>query len=439
MVFYPWYACSLRYHTLAMHTSNKKPRPCYVRLSKQYTLAMHFHPGITSFAMHIHLGNKPPCLATSVHLKTPLSLTLPFPFKDIQGFQDNRKGKNNREKPRSLHPCSRSIPFPATNFRPSSIPFSALIQRPRPPRHVPEREQRPQLHHRVNVPEEDASRQEDEVARVPPEMRGRFYGFGKQDPSEEADGAVFFHHVRRGGRGGAGAAKRVHQQRIPDQSEVEQRGEMDGVDAVGLAAPVARGKEGARVAAVGGAGPAEALGEEFRVGAQCRFDGGRVRVLDPEIPVVRDHPAGYKVVVVGVEGADDAAAAAAALVGKKGGGEEVFGHKGGLEGGREQDGGTVRGGPARDDEDAAVDGVAGGDFKVVPFEVEAAEQVPEGGGGEEARGGGGGAADSLPRAHAADGGVGEGGEEVREKVGRPKDVVVTQDGDFGGYLEDVNG
>ena len=151
---------------------------------------------------------------------------------------------------------------------------------------------------------------------------------------------------------------------------------------------------------------------------------------------MRDHPAGDEVVVVGVEGADDAAAGGGG--GEKGGGEEVFGHKGGLEGGREQDGGTVRGGPARDDEDAAVEGVAGGDFKVVPFEVEAAEQIPEGDGGEEACGVGG-AADSLPRAPAADGGVGEGGEEVGEEVGRPKDVVVAQDGDFGGYLEDING
>ena len=59
-VLYPRYACSSWYHTLAMHTSIKKPRPRYVRLSKQYTLAMHFHPGITSFAMHIHNCGKNP-------------------------------------------------------------------------------------------------------------------------------------------------------------------------------------------------------------------------------------------------------------------------------------------------------------------------------------------------------------------------------------------
>ena len=33
----------------------------------------------------------------------------------------------------------------------------------------------------------------------------------------------------------------------------------------------------------------------------------------------------------------------------------------------------MRGGAAGDDEDATVDGVGGGDFEVVPFEVEAAE------------------------------------------------------------------
>ena len=141
------------------------------------------------------------------------------------------------------------------------------------------------------------------------------------------------------------------------------------------------------------------------------------------------HPAGYEVVVVGVEGADDAAAA------RKGEGEDVLGYKSGSEIGREQDRGAVRRGPARDDEDAAVEGVGRGDFEVVPFQVEAAEEVPEGGGGQARVG----AADALSRAYAADGGVGEGGEEVWEEFGRPEDVVVAQDCDFGGYLETLMG
>ena len=80
----------------------------------------------------------------------------------------------------------------------------------------------------------------------------------------------------------------------------------------------------------------------------------------------------------------------------------------------------MRRGPARDYEDAAVNSVGGGDFEVVTFEIEAAEQVPEGGGGETWRR----AADALSRADGADGAVGEGGEEVREEGGWPEDVVV---------------
>ena len=99
--------------------------------------------------------------------------------------------------------------------------------------------------------------------------------------------------------------------------------------------------------------------------------------MTSELPVVGYHPADDEVVVVGVQGADDAVACASWR--GKGGGDEGFGYESGLEKGREQDRGTVRGGPTGDYEDAATEGVGGGEFEVVPFEVEAADDVPEGG------------------------------------------------------------
>lgn len=81
---------------------------------------------------------------------------------------------------------------------------------------------------------------------------------------------------------------------------------MDGVDGPGLGLPGPRGEQAARVAAPGGAGPAQALGEEFGVFAQSRFNACFVRVLDFDLPIVLDHPSGYKVVVVRVEGANPA-------------------------------------------------------------------------------------------------------------------------------------
>ena len=82
---------------------------------------------------------------------------------------------------------------------------------------------------------------------------------------------------------------------------------------------------------------------------------------------MRDHVAGYEVVVVGVEGADDAASLGG--IGKEEGGnrEEVLGYKSRLERWRLQDRRAVGGGSAGDDEDAAVEGVGGGYFEVVPF------------------------------------------------------------------------
>ena len=75
----------------------------------------------------------------------------------------------------------------------------------------------------------------------------------------------------------------------------------------------------------------------------------------------------YYVVVVGVEGADDAASLGG--IGKEEGGnrEEVLGYKSRLEIGRQQDRRAVGGGSAGYDEDAAVEGVGGGYFEVVPF------------------------------------------------------------------------
>ena len=94
----------------------------------------------------------------------------------------------------------------------------------------------------------------------------------------------------------------------------------------------------------------------------------------------------------------------------------------------------MRRGAPRDDEDAPVDRVGGCDFEIVPFEVEAAEEVAEV--REERSWRGVVTADSLLGADAADlGVVVKGGEDVGKEVFGPEDVVVAEDGDFGGYLE----
>ena len=81
------------------------------------------------------------------------------------------------------------------------------------------------------------------------------------------------------------------------------------------------------------------------------------------------HPARDKIIVVCIERAEEAEAGVFV---------EEARHKGFVL----QDGGAVGRGAAGDDEDAAVDGVGGCDFKVVTLKVEAADDVPKGREGE---------------------------------------------------------
>ena len=74
--------------------------------------------------------------------------------------------------------------------------------------------------------------------------------------------------------------------------------------------------------------------------------------MDLDAPAMVDDPAGDEIVVVGVEGADEAK-------------EGVFVFKIGDEGWGLEDAGTVGGGAAGEGEDAAVDGVGGCGFEGV--------------------------------------------------------------------------
>ena len=81
------------------------------------------------------------------------------------------------------------------------------------------------------------------------------------------------------------------------------------------------------------------------------------------------HPTRDEIIVVCVERAKEAEAG-------------VFVEEAGCKAFVLQDSGAVGRGAAGDDEDAAVDGVAGCDFKIVTLEVEAADDVPKGCEGE---------------------------------------------------------
>ena len=258
-------------------------------------------------------------------------------------------------------------------------------------------------------------RQPPQIRRIPPQMRKRLDQLSQQDPPRQRPQDLIgpSRKPRR-------PRQRIHHRGVVEEGEVDETREEDGVHAPRPAPPHdqagRRAEQAGGVAAPGGARPAQRLAEEARVGAERGLDEAVGGVLDLDAPPPPDLPAGDEVVVVGVEGAEEAE-------------EEALAREGGEKVRVLQNARAVRGGAARDDEDAAVERVGGADLEVVPLQVQGADQVPKAGGAEEA---GGVAADALVRADDADAGVLEGREDAREEVERgPEDVVVYQDGDGG--------
>ena len=270
----------------------------------------------------------------------------------------------------------------------------------------PESEAGVELYQTVEVSEEEVTGEHEEVLGLAKEIRGELDHLCAEDPdcekgegSDTAEGAL----VESVGEGG-----------VVEEREIDERGEVDGIDAPGLAVPNgAISKETAGIAAPGGAHPAETLREERRVGTKGGLNQGVGTVLDLDFVPVRDVPAGYIVVVIGVEGAE--------LVEK----EALVGESG-EEGKALDDFGAVGGGSSGDDKDPPIYRIRRADLKIMALQIDGPEHVPEGAEIEA----GVRATNALVGADDADSGVLERGEDRREKsCGRPENVVIQKDGD----------
>ena len=210
------------------------------------------------------------------------------------------------------------------------------------------------------VAEEEAARQVGPVAGVPPEMRPGLDELGAEDPRREGERPRRRAEEEVVGHGPAGQ----EQGGVVDEGEVGEGGEVDGVEAPGLGAPEGAGQQAPGVAAPGRARPAHALAVEFGPLPQRGLDARGLGGLDPDPPAAVDHPPRDEVVVVGVERAHPAEEGV--LV------EEAVDKGPGLE-----DPGAVGRSAPRDHKDSAVNVVRGGDFEVVPLQVEAPQDIPE--------------------------------------------------------------
>lgn len=169
----------------------------------------------------------------------------------------------------------------------------------------------------------------------------------------------------------------------------------------------------AHVASESGTSPSKALLQKFRILADVAEDHGLVGHLELDFPALSDEGAGQVVIVIGVEGTEETE-------------EEVLVQVSGQEVWVLEDLSAVETGAARDDGDAAVEGVGGRVLEVVALEVQGAQDVEEALPHASARV----ADDALLRAHATDAGVLEGSYGVAEEGRRgPDDVVVAENRD----------
>lgn len=168
------------------------------------------------------------------------------------------------------------------------------------------------------------------------------------------------------------------------------------------------------VAAPIAASPAGALVQELGAVLESGLKLTLALVLDPGLPLVADEPAGDEVVVVSVQDVLAPLLSLEAL-------EEVVAG---------EDLGTVGAGSARHAGSAAIDIVGGGDLEVATLNVSSAEPVVDASGPVTLPD----ALNSLAGADTTDLGVLEGSENPGHQSRRPGDIVVSHDGDLGGYL-----
>jgi hypothetical protein len=136
---------------------------------------------------------------------------------------------------------------------------------------------------------------------VVPEMRCDLDHLGPQDPQDherQKQGLTVSLVVE------AGAGQRPDEEGVPDDGEVDQARDVDGVDTPGEVDPGVPVAETREVAAPGGPGLSEDLSVEL-----ARISEGRDyltlrSVLDANLPTFSQDPSGDVVVIVWVEGSE---------------------------------------------------------------------------------------------------------------------------------------
>lgn len=163
---------------------------------------------------------------------------------------------------------------------------------------VPKGETTIELDEGMPVRKGEVSRQPDQIGGVIPKVRRDFDHLGAQDPQHhkrQQQGVMVSRVVE------VGAGQRPDEEGVPDESEVEEARDVDGVDAPGEVAPGVPVSEAREVAAPGRPGLSEDLPVELARVAEGGDDAAFGNVLDADLPAVAKDPSGDVVVVVWVE------------------------------------------------------------------------------------------------------------------------------------------
>ena len=111
----------------------------------------------------------------------------------------------------------------------------------------------------MDVAEEDIARQIEQIPGMAPEMRPGFDQLGADDPQKQGRDACFRREVVAARPVVEVSPGQIEQGRVDDQSEVEQRCDVYGVDAPPLCSPDLARAQAAWIASPGRTRPSHAL------------------------------------------------------------------------------------------------------------------------------------------------------------------------------------
>lgn len=223
---------------------------------------------------------------------------------------------------------------------------------------VPERQPSIRLDQTVEVSKSEIPRQHSQILRMSLKIRPQLHHLGRKNPGPKH---------RKPSRGSIPRMpQQIRQSNIIEQRKVEKRSNINRINTPRLPSPNRPiRKQTRRIRPPRRPHPSQTLLHEFRISPQRRLNTRIIRILNLDLPPVRDFEASDVVIIIGIQGSEHPKEESLIRKPRK----EIF---------MLQNLRPMEGGPSGNHKDSPVNGVRGADFEIVTFEIEGSEHVPVG-------------------------------------------------------------